>query len=1331
MKPRYLRFFPRTLMFCVAPVLGCASVQASVLNFNEASTTNVWTFRPGLNLLAGATVTASAPLGDHGEGTSTSWAPATDGSLGAEDGGDFGNSVSPANGTSVTYALDISLASGHNITGYDITSFDAYGAWGNTGRDNLDFTIEYSTMADPGTFTPLATVSNHTPFPGSLLDSTHTSLVESAGVLASGVHSIRLNFNNQENNYVGYREFILRADTQLTYANLESNKTNAWTLPAGTNLLKGATATPSTLATREGSSPNWSTVTNGILGAPGDNSSSVTPLNDSSVSFPLNTLVNVNGYNLSSIDTYSAWINSGRDNQDLVISYSKVGAESVFLPLAYPYVHTGSDNSTHIRLFTDTGFLATGVSSIKFSFPNQENGYVGIREFIALGTAVSISAPLTWTGGTGSSWIDGADNNWKQTIGGAPAVYNVGAGLTFDSAPTNRNINVPAPLTAFSMGFTNDASHPYTFGGSLLTVSNEIVSLGSGSATFNNAVKTSTGVSLSDSGSLVFNGALEANSLALSGTGGITLNAANPALTGSSVVSDGTLTVSHNNGLQNSGLSMTGTSSIALFTSAAPVVPSISSLDATPGIVLGNPGGTTNLSVGDAVSVSGFAGSISQAAGTTGALTKTGASSLSLSGDNTYTGKTTVSGGLLQLTQRLSLYHGTETSWTTGNISVASGATLEFGFGDFDQFVSDDLNTHLSLGGFQPGSSLGLNTIYDDLTLSRNLTQPGLGLVKTGPSILNLTGTNTSNGTTRIFLGALNAASPGGTSIGGNALIGNGSGLAYLNMNLGVGNQFAPGSVVTFANGNFYNSTMNLRGTNQIIAGLDAAPFPANKITIVQNDEIGHPGYTVAPGAASLTINAATDHSFAGIIRDQNGGPLSVIKNGPGTQEFINLPGVADYQYSGLTTINDGTLKISFATNNGGFSSNIMVNSPGKLYFNGVTGDVGFDREISGNGLVAVKGSNAVRLRNRFNSFTGGITVGSPGIATYDGFLALVAQGGQAQGAGNGVGQFCVGGAMTQSNVITAQGGATLALDGIGPLGESTVIPAYAPSVVISNSGLRGGGLAFVANLTLNHAEVTVGNGIVIAGFDTSLCFVGTVTVGGDSNLATTIITPTAGPSANISLGSGALPGTTFNVTDVTGTSAVDLDVNAVLRNINSVISPLTKTGAGTMWLHQTNTYTGDTKVEQGELQMSVACLADTANVSITSGATLNLNYTGTDTIRGLTLGGVGMGIGSYGRVGNSSGATPTSLITGDGILQVTASPTVSYDTWNDQITVGDSTRTGDPDGDGFSNLQEYLFGTSPNVANASLSTVQSTPGGLIVRWKQRANVSNKYFLQE
>jgi hypothetical protein len=65
------------------------------------------------------------------------------------------------------------------------------------------------------------------------------------------------------------------------------------------------------------------------------------------------------------------------------------------------------------------------------------------------------------------------------------------------------------------------------------------------------------------------------------------------------------------------------------------------------------------------------------------------------------------------------------------------------------------------------------------------------------------------------------------------------------------------------------------------------------------------------------------------------------------------------------------------------------------------------------------------------------------------------------------------------------------------------------------------------------------------------------------------------------------------------------------------------------------------------------------------------------------------------------------------------------YDTWalNYGLTGENALPGADPDGDGFTNAQEYAFGTDPMAATAALLTAEMTGGSLVVLWLERADV--------
>jgi autotransporter-associated beta strand protein len=166
-------------------------------------------------------------------------------------------------------------------------------------------------------------------------------------------------------------------------------------------------------------------------------------------------------------------------------------------------------------------------------------------------------------------------------------------------------------------------------------------------------------------------------------------------------------------------------------------------------------------------------------------------------------------------------------------------------------------------------------------------------------------------------------------------------------------------------------------------------------------------------------------------------------------------------------------------------------------------------------------------------------------------------------------------------------------------------------------------------------------------------------------------VTPLGDATATIANGAGSgtsgrfeLGGANRKLNVADGAAAVDLSINVPVNN-----GGLTKAGAGTLALSGENTYAGDTIVEAGTLRLAGAKLANTADVYLSTGATLDLTFPADapDVIDSLLIDGVPQAAGVWGAVG--SGAPFTSpLITGTGRLQVT--------TFSDPLA-------GDFDGDG------------------------------------------------
>ena len=171
---------------------------------------------------------------------------------------------------------------------------------------------------------------------------------------------------------------------------------------------------------------------------------------------------------------------------------------------------------------------------------------------------------------------------------------------------------------------------------------------------------------------------------------------------------------------------------------------------------------------------------------------------------------------------------------------------------------------------------------------------------------------------------------------------------------------------------------------------------------------------------------------------------------------------------------------------------------------------------------------------------------------------------------------------------------------------------------------------------------------------------------------------------------------------DTTFTGDGNLAISHGLHNYTDgygyfAASRITKSGSGTLTLSGVNDYTGPTNVLTGTLALgdgsSNTNLADSANVTLAADAKLHLDFTGTDTVNALSVGGVAKPPGVY-------SASNSDFIAGTGTLTVSTGPATDYDGWSvfHGLTGGPDD---DDDLDGLSNFEEYAFGLDPQ--NGSL----------------------------
>lgn len=177
-------------------------------------------------------------------------------------------------------------------------------------------------------------------------------------------------------------------------------------------------------------------------------------------------------------------------------------------------------------------------------------------------------------------------------------------------------------------------------------------------------------------------------------------------------------------------------------------------------------------------------------------------------------------------------------------------------------------------------------------------------------------------------------------------------------------------------------------------------------------------------------------------------------------------------------------------------------------------------------------------------------------------------------------------------------------------------------------------------------------------------------------------------------------------LSEITGFS-IAANANLTLSGGVSGTAALTKSGGGTLTISSAHTRVGGTSVTGGTLSLSSASLSDAGDVSLVTGGTLNLNFSGTDTIHSFYLNGVLSRTGTWGAVG-SSAINQDSRITGTGILYVTSGlPT--FENWATLLglTGNNALSSADPDNDGIQNRLEFVLGGNPS--NGDSTTVLPT----------------------
>ncbi|GKX54235.1 autotransporter [Leminorella grimontii] len=539
-------------------------------------------------------------------------------------------------------------------------------------------------------------------------------------------------------------------------------------------------------------------------------------------------------------------------------------------------------------------------------------------------------------------------------------------------------------------------------------------------------------------------------------------------------------------------------------------------------------------------------------------------------------------------------------------------------------------------GDFSQVDLGGASSRVDYLKVSGGLANGGLDY-NVGFGLTWLAGTTLGNGVFTLTNAAdvfeldvaLSNQSVSATGWDGKSLTKAGSGQLILSaVNGYTGDTQVQGGMLKTTVNNAFVSSANVSVSSGATLNLNNTAQQANNLSGAGSVQLG---------SGTLTVNSTSDSAFSGQI--SGGGQL--IKTGTGALTLSGNNG-----YSGGTAINVGKLIATSASALGGGSVNNGANGTLQLDF---ANDGMLVNRLSGTGALVKTGAGNAALTSA-NSSQGAVSVNA-GSLTF------------AQG-----GAFNADSLTTKSGATTAiAADATLILNGAltqnGGATLNVAIGSAQPAIVADSAQIAGtlnvtgfsGSEPAKASLLLGELFTVLHTANGITG-DFS-----PVDLGGASSRVDYLTMSgglaNGGLDYNVGFGLTWLAGATLgngNFTLANATDAFELDVALSDQSASATGwdgKSLTKAGSGQLVLSVVNGYTGDTRVQGGELKTTVNnAFVNSANVLVNSGATLNLNGTAQQANNLSGAGGVSLGNGAL-TVNSVSDSTFSGQISGDGQL--------------------------------------------------------------------------------
>jgi len=698
--------------------------------------------------------------------------------------------------------------------------------------------------------------------------------------------------------------------------------------------------------------------------------------------------------------------------------------------------------------------------------------------------------------------------------------------------------------------------------------------------------------------------------------------------------------------------------------------------------------GLKNLIVGDNNRSTTFGGEVSGGSGANG-LEKSGTGTLTLIGNNSYVGHTTLDAGTLCLGSSGAL-------GTTGLVDF-QGGTL--------QYTANNTTDYSSRFVGSTTQKYRVDTNGQNVTWAADLNT-NYGLTKSGLGTLTLAGHNTISDLVAINAGVLN--------LGSNEALD------------GVGG-------IRFGGGTLQYSTLNNNDYSSRFS-LDAnQPYRVD----TNNQDVTWAARLTSPGGSLVkngngTLTLTRSNQFSGGVTVNQGTLAAGAAGAISMTGTLSVAPTASLQFAGTSTAadttihNDGVTRFLDSATSGASSIDgsgivwfLSTSTAGTTTFNSMGGaSLGFtDSASGGHATLTVGNSSGVLV------FGGSSTAGNATIHVID-TLSDYPEFDANSTAGHAIINLSGADTAVMFNGDSQAESATFNLTGTN-------------SAVGFTASSSAGNATF--NLTEAHSGVgfrdssSAGNATITASGNNSLVAFSSLSDGGQASVNL------ANPTSKLDV-SGM---TSLAVGSVEGSGTVDLGSTHLTiggNGRNTVLSgaitgagggSLTKTGNGTLTLTGANSYTGATSVTAGTLalvggsQTSAITVSDGASLGFTlgspttstqtltfSGATAKVRFTGTPSVASYTL----MTASAITGTPVLDPAIPgcTLAVEGGGTILKLYATLSGYAAWA-ATNAPTGTAGDDYDGDGVSNGVEYLLGgTRFSNDRGKLPQLTTTGGNMV-----------------